>query len=81
MYSVLEHAFRQREGDEQRTFLALRPLVAPIKCSILPISANERLNPIIEAAREELARFDLTYRVVGFLSYTVLMRSDSMCYF
>ncbi|CAJ0600195.1 unnamed protein product [Cylicocyclus nassatus] len=63
MYSVLEHAFRQREGDEQRTFLALRPLVAPIKCSILPISANERLNPIIEAAREELARYDLTYRV------------------
>ncbi|KHJ88331.1 glycine--tRNA ligase [Oesophagostomum dentatum] len=49
MYAVLEHAFRQREGDEQRTFLALRPLVAPIKCSILPISANERLNPIIEA--------------------------------
>ncbi|KIH61054.1 anticodon binding domain protein, partial [Ancylostoma duodenale] len=63
MYAVLEHSFRQREGDEQRTFLALRPLVAPIKCSVLPISANERLNPIIEAVREELARYDLSYRV------------------
>ncbi|KJH52852.1 glycine--tRNA ligase [Dictyocaulus viviparus] len=63
MYAVLEHSFRQREGDEQRTFLALRPLVAPIKCSVLPISANERLNPIIEAVREELSRYDLSYRV------------------
>ncbi|WKY00583.1 hypothetical protein Q1695_014983 [Nippostrongylus brasiliensis] len=63
MYSVLEHSFRQREGDEQRTFLALRPLVAPIKCSVLPISANEKLNPIIDAVREELAKHDLSYRV------------------
>ncbi|KAK5983766.1 Glycine--tRNA ligase [Trichostrongylus colubriformis] len=63
MYAVLEHSFRQREGDEQRTFLALRPLVAPIKCSVLPISANERLNPIIEAVREELNRYELSHRV------------------
>ncbi|XGW17584.1 hypothetical protein V3C99_002295 [Haemonchus contortus] len=63
MYSVLEHSFRQREGDEQRTFLALRPRVAPIKCSVLPISANERLNPIIDAVREELSRYELSYRV------------------
>ncbi|VDM53927.1 unnamed protein product [Angiostrongylus costaricensis] len=63
MYAILEHSFRQREGDEQRTFLALRPLVAPIKCSVLPISANERLNPIIEAVREELSKHDLSYRV------------------
>ncbi|VDP47189.1 unnamed protein product [Heligmosomoides polygyrus] len=41
----------------------MRPLVAPIKCSVLPISANERLNPIIDAVREELARYDLSYRV------------------
>ncbi|VDO28928.1 unnamed protein product, partial [Haemonchus placei] len=63
MYAVLEHSFRQREGDEQRTFLALRPRVAPIKCSVLPISANERLNPIIDAVREELSRYELSYRV------------------
>ncbi|CAI4230474.1 unnamed protein product [Auanema sp. JU1783] len=63
MYSVLEHSFRQREGDEQRTFLALKPLVAPIKCSVLPISANEKLEPIIEAVRDELAKYDLSYRV------------------
>lgn len=63
MYSVLEHSFRQRDGDEQRTFLALPPLIAPIKCSVLPISANEKLSPIIDEVREELVKHDLSYRV------------------
>ncbi|CAI5444208.1 unnamed protein product [Caenorhabditis angaria] len=63
MYSLLEHSFRQREGDEQRTFLAFPPLVAPIKCSILPISANEKLVPIIEKVKEELASYELSYKL------------------
>ena len=33
MYVVLEHAFRQREGDEQRNWLELPSLVAPVKVS------------------------------------------------
>lgn len=63
MYALLEHSFRQREGDEQRTFLAFKPLVAPIKCSVLPISANEKLVPVMEAVKEELARYELSYKV------------------
>lgn len=76
MYSVLEHSFRQREGDEQRTviffllflirifqFLVLPPLIAPIKCSVLPISANDKFTPIIDEVKEELCKFDLSYRV------------------
>ncbi|CAD6187919.1 unnamed protein product [Caenorhabditis auriculariae] len=63
MYSLLEHSFRQREGDEQRTFLSLKPLVAPIKCSVLPISANEKLSVIIEAVKEELAKHDMSFKV------------------
>ncbi|VDK85287.1 unnamed protein product [Litomosoides sigmodontis] len=62
MYSVLEHSFRQREGDEQRLYFALRPIVAPIKCSILPISANLRFEPIMAAVRSELAKFSVSYR-------------------
>ncbi|KAK6009996.1 glycine--tRNA ligase [Ostertagia ostertagi] len=45
MYAVLEHSFRQREGDEQRTFLALRPLVAPISvqcCRYLQMKGSIR---------------------------------------
>lgn len=63
MYAVLEHAFRQRDGDEQRTFLALVPLIAPIKCSVLPISANTKLEPIIDAVKEELQNYELSNKV------------------
>lgn len=63
MYALLEHSFRQREGDEQRTFLAFKPLVAPIKCSILPISANAQLVPAMEAVKEELGRYEMSYKV------------------
>uniref|UniRef100_A0A8R1U2W1 Glycine--tRNA ligase n=1 Tax=Onchocerca volvulus TaxID=6282 RepID=A0A8R1U2W1_ONCVO len=62
MYSVLEHSFRQREGDEQRVYFALRPVVAPIKCSLLPISANPRFEPIMAAVRSELAKFSVSYK-------------------
>lgn len=63
MYALLEHSFRQREGDEQRTFLAFKPLVAPIKCSVLPISANDQLVPAMEAVKEELSRYEMSYKV------------------
>lgn len=63
MYVVLEHSFREREGDEQRNYLELPPLVAPIKCSILPISANVKLNPFIHQVREQLANYDLSNKI------------------
>uniref|UniRef100_A0A7E4V802 Glycine--tRNA ligase n=1 Tax=Panagrellus redivivus TaxID=6233 RepID=A0A7E4V802_PANRE len=63
MYAVLEHSFRQREGDEQRTYFELKPLVAPYKASVLPISVNEKLEPIVTAVRDELSALHLSYRV------------------
>lgn len=63
MYSVLEHRFRIREGDEQRTFLALPPLIAPIKCSVLPLSNNADFVPIVRKVTEELRDADLSHKV------------------
>uniref|UniRef100_A0A1I8BHG3 glycine--tRNA ligase n=1 Tax=Meloidogyne hapla TaxID=6305 RepID=A0A1I8BHG3_MELHA len=63
MYAVLEHSFRQREGDEKRSYLELPPSIAPIKCSILPISANKRLDPIIQAVREELTGREISSKI------------------
>uniref|UniRef100_A0A0N5BT84 Glycine--tRNA ligase n=1 Tax=Strongyloides papillosus TaxID=174720 RepID=A0A0N5BT84_STREA len=63
MYAVLEHSFRTREGDEQRNFLELSPVIAPIKCSILPISNNEKFEPIIESIVQIITAYGLTYRI------------------
>lgn len=48
MYAVFEHNFRVREGDEQRVWLSLPPSVAPISCSILPLSSNDDFRPFVK---------------------------------
>merc|ERR1719341_925379 len=40
MYAILEHNFKVREGDEARTYFSLPPVIAPLKCSVLPLSNN-----------------------------------------
>lgn len=48
MYSLLEHRFQMRDGDEQRCFFSLPPIVAPLKCSVLPLSNNPDLAPFVK---------------------------------
>ena len=48
MYSLLEHRFQMREGDEQRCFFSLPSVVAPLKCSVLPLSNNQEFAPYIK---------------------------------
>lgn len=53
MFAVFEHNFRARVGgDELRQFIALPPLVAPIKCSILPLSGKAELKAFVESVCE-----------------------------
>ena len=53
LYTILEHSYRVREEDEQRKWLALPSLVAPISCSVLPLSGNEEFIPFIAKIGEE----------------------------
>ena len=53
MYAVYEHNFRVREGDEKRTWLALPAPVAPISCSVLPLSNNEQFEPFVTKIGEQ----------------------------
>ncbi len=49
---LLYDAYREEEvGGEKRVYLALSPLVAPVKVALLPLSRNERLSPL---ARRDL---------------------------
>ena len=47
IYCIMEHTFRQRAGDEQRTYLALPAHLAPYKCSVLPLSKSPDFLPHI----------------------------------
>jgi glycyl-tRNA synthetase (class II) len=45
MTTILEHSFKVR--DEKRTYLCLKPRIAPVKVSILPLQNDERFDEII----------------------------------
>ena len=44
-------------------YFDLKPLVAPYKCSILPLTAKPELHPMISLVREELSKNQLSYRI------------------
>jgi len=47
IYSILEHSYNVREGDEQRGYLSLPPIIAPTKVSVLPLRTSDVLQPFI----------------------------------
>ncbi|EDV97147.1 glycine--tRNA ligase [Drosophila grimshawi] len=63
MYSLLEHSFQCREGDEQRCYFTLPPVVAPIKCSILPLSNNAEFQPYTQKLSGALTKAELSHKV------------------
>ena len=51
MYSLLEHSYWTRSGDEQRAVLSLPACVAPTKVLLAPLSPHDSFRPfMIEAA-------------------------------
>ena len=45
MSAMFEHTFKAR--DKIRTYLLLKPRIAPVKVSILPLQNDQRFVPII----------------------------------
>ncbi|XP_032310081.1 glycine--tRNA ligase isoform X1 [Drosophila ananassae] len=63
MYALLEHSFQCRDGDEQRCYFTLPSLVAPIKCSILPLSNNADFQPYTQKLSSALTKAELSHKV------------------
>ena len=63
MYAVWEHNFRIREGDEQRSYFILPPIIAPLKCSVLPLSSNAEFAPFVRRISALLTQNDVSHRI------------------
>ncbi|KAI8429503.1 hypothetical protein MSG28_000138 [Choristoneura fumiferana] len=63
LYCLLEHNFKMRDGDEQRTYFALPPTVAPMKCAVLPLSGNTEFQPFVRELSQELISADVSHKV------------------
>ena len=68
MYAILEHNFRIREGDEKRTYFSLPPIVAPLKCSVLPLSSNNEFVPFVK----QLCMYSNFSKLINFRKNTYL---------
>ncbi len=64
IYSLLEHCYWVREGDdEKRAVLSLPALIAPYKCAVLPLMNQDRFAPFTSRLRDLLRRSGLSCRV------------------
>lgn len=63
MYAIFEHNFKKRDGDEMRTYISLPPVVAPLKCSVLPLSGNAEFVPFVKQLSQGLTRADVSHKV------------------
>jgi len=63
LYAVLEHAFSQRTGSEQRCVMAFKPCVAPIKVGIFRLINHAPFDSVVEDLRMILQGINLTVRV------------------
>ncbi|XP_070622988.1 glycine--tRNA ligase [Erythrolamprus reginae] len=63
MYTIFEHTFCIREGDEQRTYFSFPAVVAPFKCSVLPLSQNQEFIPFVKELSEALTRNGVSHKV------------------
>ena len=63
LYAVLEHAFTQRDGDENRCVMRLRPCVAPIKVGIFRLLNNPEFDIVVQEIQETFQYAKITNRV------------------
>ncbi|KAK2859512.1 hypothetical protein Q5P01_004132 [Channa striata] len=63
MYTIFEHTFQIREGDEQRTYFSFPATVAPYKCSVLPLSQNQEFVPFVKELSEAMTKYGVSHKV------------------
>ncbi|KAM7357301.1 glycine--tRNA ligase isoform 2-T2 [Cochliomyia hominivorax] len=63
MYALLEQNFNCRDGDEQRCYFTLPSVIAPLKCSILPLSNNNEFQPFTRQLSLALTKAELSHKV------------------
>lgn len=63
MYAIWEHTFRQRSGDEMRTYFSLPPVIAPVKCSVLPLSNHPDFAPFVKQLSQDLTSHGVSHKV------------------
>lgn len=62
IYSILEHAFYVREGEEKRNVMAFKPSVAAIKCSVMPMNNSKQFDDAVSRISSSLRSYALAFK-------------------
>ena len=63
MYAILEHAFSQRNGDEQRCVMSFKSIISPIKVGIFRLINNPAFEPVIHRLHTAFIDAAITVKV------------------
>merc|ERR1711976_979944 len=51
------------DGDEARTYFSIPAVIAPLKCSVLPLSNNPDFTPLVTKLSQDLTLNDVSHKV------------------
>ncbi|KAJ5179593.1 hypothetical protein N7492_002803 [Penicillium capsulatum] len=63
LYSMIEHVYWSRAGDEARGVLSFPPAIAPTKVLLVPLSTHASFKPLTQALSSKLRRLGVSNRV------------------
>jgi glycyl-tRNA synthetase len=63
LYAVLEHAFSQRQQDEQRCVMSFKPVVAPTKVAVFKLINHAPFEPVVQQLQRVFQAQNLATRV------------------
>jgi len=63
LYSLIEHNYWTRPGDESRGVISFPPLVAPTKVLIVPLSNHESFGPLTKRLGQKLRSLGISNKV------------------
>ncbi|KAJ9661718.1 Glycine--tRNA ligase 1, mitochondrial [Coniosporium apollinis] len=63
LYSLIEHSYWTREGDEARGVISFPPMVAPTKVLLVPLSGVSDFKPLIKRMSHRLRALGVSNRV------------------
>lgn len=64
-YALFEHSFGVREGTDNKGWMAFPPIVAPVKCCVVPLLTNQpaKFGPILHRIGDDLRRINIPNRI------------------
>ncbi|KAI9782518.1 MAG: Glycine--tRNA ligase 1, mitochondrial [Peltula sp. TS41687] len=63
LYSLMEHVYWTRPGDEARGVLSFPPSVCPTKVLLVPLSNNAAFDPVVQRMSQKLRHLGVSNRV------------------